>query len=135
MNYSRVQRKQLSSISRQEGWTMWSLMFILGVIALFAYIGLQLFPIYTTNANVENAMKVAIDNLDKSKVNRAAIVRTLNNQLYLDGADSLLDYKNDLEIKRTQRELIVNINYERKVHLFFNLSLVATFENEVKRQL
>jgi len=53
----------------------------------------------------------------------------------LDGTHELLDYKKDLDVKRTQRELLVKVNYERRVELFYNLSLVATFENEVKKDL
>jgi len=123
------------SINRQGGWTMWSLMFIAGIFILFAYIGFQLVPVYTTNSNVTNAMQIAIDEVSPTKVSRSAIIKTMNNQLYLDGSHQLLDYKKDLDIKRTQRELIVKVNYERRVELFYNLSLVATFENEVKRKL
>ena len=131
---SKRQNKALN-IGQQGGWTMWSLMFVIGVISLAAYIGFQLVPVYTTNSNVTNAMKVAIDGISPNNVSRSAIIRTMRAQLNLDGANDLLDYKKDLNVKRTQRELIVNVNYEQRVELFYNLSLVATFENEVKRGL
>lgn len=127
--------KRALNFNKQQGWTMWSLMIVLGLFVLFAYIGLQLFPIYTTNSRVVNSMEVAVDNTPVTKITRANIIRTMNNQLYLDGADTLLDYKKDLEIKRSQREIILQVNYESRVHLFFNLSLVASFNNEVKRDL
>jgi len=135
MNYKNYRPKHLSNIQRQDGWTMWSLSFVLGVIVLFAYIGLQLFPVYTSNSNVKNAMKIAMDNLDKNNVNRASVIKSIDTQLYLDGSSTLLNYNEDLKIERTRRELIIKINYERRIPLFFNLSLVASFENEETRGL
>ena len=126
---------KLSYIKTQQGWTMWSLMFVIGVLVLFGYIGLKLFPLYTTNSNLGKAMQQTIDQVDKAKISRASVVRTLKKQLYIDGNDDLLDYKNELDIKRTQRELVMTVNYERRIDLFYNLSLVATFSNEVKRDL
>ena len=126
---------KLSNIKTQQGWTMWSLMFVIGVLVLFGYIGLKLFPLYTTNSNLGKAMQQTIDQVDKAKISRASVVRTLKKQLYIDGNDDLLDYKNELDIKRTQRELVMTVNYERRIDLFYNLSLVATFSNEVKRDL
>ena len=126
---------KLSNIKTQQGWTMWSLMFVIGVLVLFGYIGLKLFPLYTTNSNLGKAMQQTIDQVDKAKISRASVVRTLKKQLYIDGNDDLLDYKNELDLKRTQRELVMTVNYERRIDLFYNLSLVATFSNEFKSDL
>ena len=126
---------KLSNIKTQQGWTMWSLMFVIGVLVLFGYIGLKLLPLYTTNSNLGKAMQQTINEVDKSKISRSSITNQLNKQLYIDGNDDLLDYKNELDIKRTQRELVMTVNYERRIDLFYNLSLVATFSNEVKRDL
>ena len=131
----KVSSKKISNISQQNGWTMWSLMFVLGILGLFAYIGFQLVPVYSSNSNIKNAMQVALDEVSTSQISRSGIVSKMRGQLYLDGSHKLLDFKKDLDIKRTQRELVLKVNYERRVPLFFNLSLVATFENEVKRNL
>ena len=128
-------KKKFVRIDQQNGWTMWSLMFVLGVIVFFTYIGFQLVPVYTTNSNIVKAMQLSIDNVSPISVSRAAVIKTIDNQLYLDGSHELLDYKKDLEVKRTQRELLVKVNYERRIDLFYNLSLVASFDNEVKRDL
>ena len=128
------QQKHISSYQRQSGWTMWSLMFVLGVLMLFAYIGFQLVPVYTTNESVKKAMRLAIDNTG-SNITRGNIIRLMNSKLVIDGADELLDYKKAVDLKRTQRDLIMTVNYEQRVELFYNLSLVATFNNEVKREL
>ena len=135
MKQAKLNSKSFKKIDQQKGWTLWSLIFVIGVLILFTYVGFQLVPVYTTNSNIQKAMQLSLDNVSSSKVSRAAIIKTIDAQLYLDGTHELLDYKTDLDVKRTQRELVVQVNYERRVELFYNLSLVATFENEVKKDL
>jgi len=56
----KVNSRNISKINQQKGWTMWSLMFVLGVVGLFAYVGFQLVPVYSANSNIKNAMQLAI---------------------------------------------------------------------------
>ena len=135
MKKTKFNSKTFKNIDQQKGWTLWSLLFVAGVLILFTYIGFQLVPVYTSNESVKKAMQLAMDNVSGSNVSRAAVIKTLDNQLNLDGILGIIDYKEDLEVKRTQRELFIRVNYQRSVDLFYNLSLVATFENEVKRDL
>jgi len=128
-------QKKFTSIGRQKGWTMWSLMFVGGVIVFFVYIGFQLVPVYSGNANVKNAMQAAIERVSPSSVSRNEVIKIMRAQLNLDGAKKSLNYKKDITVKRTKRQLIIATNYERRVELFYNLSLVATFNNEVTRDL
>lgn len=130
-----LSRRTLPNIRAQQGWTMWSLMFVLGVVMFFAYVGMQLVPVYSANSNVKNAMQISVDGLSRNKISRAEIVRAMRSQLYLDGNDELIDYKEELNIERSQRELIVKVNYKRQIPLFFNLSLLAEFDNKVTKDL
>ena len=135
MKKTKFNSKAFKNIDQQKGWTLWSLLFVAGVLILFTYIGFQLVPVYTSNESVKKAMQLALDNVSGSNVSKAAVIKTLDNQLNLDGILGIIDYKKDLEVKRTQRELFIRVNYQRNVDLFYNLSLVATFENEVKKDL
>ena len=135
MKKTKFNSKAFKNIDQQKGWTLWSLLFVAGVLILFTYIGFQLVPVYTSNESVKKAMQLALDNVSGSNVSKAAVIKTLDNQLNLDGILGIIDYKKDLEVKRTQRELFIRVNYQRSVDLFYNLSLVATFENEVKKDL
>jgi len=121
-----------SNIKRQQGWTMWSLLFVLGVLMLFAYVGMQLVPVYGANGNIVNAMERSVDNKDLRKITRAEIIRSMNSQLYLDGTHELLDYKNDLKVSRNRNKFIVQVSYERKVPLFFNISVAADFKPKLE---
>jgi|TARA_B110000908_G_C9961888_1_gene317242 hypothetical protein len=128
-------KDQLKNIKRQGGWTFWSLLFALLTVLFFAYVGMQLVPIFTENKNVENAMQLAIDNVDPRKATRKQIVRKLQDQLYLDGSHYLLDYKTDLKVSRTRKKFIIETHYRREIPLFFNVGVYANFDNVVEKTL
>ena len=130
-----VANTQLKNIKRQGGWTFWSLMFVLLTVLFFAYVGMQLVPVYSENENVKNAMQLAIDNVDPQKGTRQQVVRTLQDQLYLDGSHYLLDYKTDLKVRRSRKQFIIETNYRREIPLFFNLGVFANFDNIVEKSL
>lgn len=128
-------RANIKNINSQSGWTFWSLLFTMSVIVLFAYIIVQLVPVYSANENVKNAMEQSLENENLLTISRTAIVKNMNAQLYLDGSHDLIDYKEDLKLQRSRSAFTIQTVYEREVPLFFNLSLVAKFDNVIERDL
>ena len=122
-------------ISGQQGWTFWSLLFVMLIVLFFSYVGMKLVPIYTANSNVQNAMRGALEGVDLRKMNRTQVQRKIDAQLYLDGSHRVLNYSEDLKVKRTRKAFIVETHYTREIPLFFNLSLVAKFDNVEERSL
>ncbi len=124
-----------TKIKSQSGWTFWSMLFVLGVLLFFSYVGFQLVPVYAANENVMNAMERSLDDADLRTINRSAIVRKMDAQLYLDGSHQLINYRNDLKVKRSRKVLILEAKYQREIPLFFNLSILAKFDNKIEREL
>jgi hypothetical protein len=124
--------KPLTNIKRQGGWTFWSLTFTLGVLAFFSYVGMQLVPIYTANGNIENAMERSIEGVNLRSVGRAEIIKKMDKQLYLDGSHKLLNYKEDLVIKRSRSVFTLQVSYERRVPIVGNVSILAEFSPVVE---
>lgn len=122
-----TRQKPMVRFSRQAGWTFWSMAFTMGVIMFFAYVGMQLVPVYSTNQNIKNAMIVAVEGSDLRKVSRGQIIERMNRQLYMDGSHEVLDYKNDLKVKRSRNRFTVEAVYEAKVPLFSNISVTVDF--------
>ena len=119
--------KPLLNIKRQGGWTFWSLTFTLSVLAFFSYVAMQLVPIYTANGNIENAMERSVDGVNLRTVGRAEIIKKMDKQLYLDGSHKLLNYKTDLVIKRSRSMFTLQVNYERRVPIVGNISILVEF--------
>ncbi len=132
----RINRSRpMQNIRQQQGWTFWSLTFVLGVVVFFSYCIFQLIPIYSANGNVVNAMELSVQELDLRRVSRREIIRKIDNQLYLDGSHKLLNYKDDIIIKRDKNTLTVQADYERLVPLFFNLGIKVDFTPMVECEL
>ena len=132
---NRFDKSNFKIIKQQDGWTFWSLMFVMSVIMFFTYIGMQLVPIFAANENVKNAMTRSLDGEKLLKLNRVTIIRKMQAQLYLDGSHKLLNYKTDLKVKRSRKLFIIETHYRREIPLFFNLSLMARFDNVEERNL
>lgn len=124
MNIKKIKMKTFKS---QAGWTIWSLIFTLGTIGFFAYVGMKMVPMYSENNNITNAMERSLDNVDVRRVTRSKIINAMEKQLYLDGADEIVDYKKALTITRTNSQFKMVLDYERTVPLFANISILATF--------
>lgn len=126
---------KMQNFKSQAGWTIWSLIFTLGTIGFFAYVGMKLVPVYSENQNIVNAMQRSIENQDLRRVTRGKIIQAMEKQLYLDGADELIDYKEALKVTRNRTELNIVLDYERKIPLFANISLVASFNPSLECDL
>jgi 5-methylcytosine-specific restriction endonuclease McrBC regulatory subunit McrC len=125
--------KVFRTFKTQQGWTFWSMLFVMSVILFVAYVGMQLVPLYSANNNVKNAMNLAVDNTDLRSVNRSQIIKAMQAQLYLDGSHQLLNYKTDLKVRRSPKKFVVETHYNREIPLFYNLTLRADFANTVER--
>ena len=136
---NRVSRNAMMQkrINRQEGWTFWSLAFTLGVIVFFAYIGMQLVPVYQQNEAVKSAMEVSLEGERLVSVTRPIVEKKIYGQLYVDGYHNSIDLKDKdtLIVKRSQKELILNTKNQREIPLYFNLSIVAKFDNVLTKDL
>ena len=130
-----INLKPLTNIKRQGGWTFWSLTFTLSVIAFFSFIGMQLVPIYSANANIQNAMELSVEGADLRTIGRAAIIRDMNKQLYLDGTNELLDYKEDLDVKRSRDKFTLQVTYERRFQVVGNINVMVSFDPIVECDL
>ncbi len=126
---------KMKKIAPQQGWTLWSMLFVMSVIFVLAYIGMQLVPMYSANESVKKAMMQSVEDKDLRKITRREVVANMNRQLYLDSNHELLDYKNELIVKRTGQQFLVEANYEREIPLAYNLVLIARFNPKVECDL
>ena len=130
-----IKNKQPQNFRKQQGWTFWSLAFTLSVIVFFAFVGMQLVPVYSANENIRNAMKRSVDDVDLRTITRRKVIRKIDDQLYLDGTSGLLDYKNDIKMSRNRNSFTLIADYAREIPLFFNLSIKAKFDTTIECDL
>ena len=126
-SFSNPRHQELKNCTRQAGWTMWSMLFVMAVVFIAAYIIIQLVPIYAANENVKNAMFVSLENKNMVSITRGQVIRGMQNQLYLDGTSDLIDFKNDFKMTKSNGKVIASATYQREVPLVANLVLLAKF--------
>jgi len=110
---------------RQQG-SFYSTVIIVAMFGLFLTTALKIAPKYIDNNVVVNAMEsvAANNNLSEMNINeiRAGVMRTLDvNNINLDAQA--------IQLIREGNRDYVDINYEAKVPLFYNISAVVAFEN------
>ena len=126
---------KFSNIGQQGGWTFWSMMFVMLVVLFFSYIGMQLVPIYGANMNVQNAMSRSLEDENLRTVIRSTIIRKMQAQLYLDGSYKLLNYRNEMLLRRERSRFFLETHYKREIPLFLNFTLVVAFDNVEERAI
>lgn len=119
----------------QQGWTIWSMVFVMSVVFVLAYIGMNLVPMFSANQSVEAAMRNSVENKDLRSITRRQVVGEMNKLLYIDNNHELLDYKNDLRVTRAKNKFVIEAEYEREIKLVANLVLVARFNPRVECEL
>lgn len=115
--------------SRQRGLGWFGLLFVFAVIAFLAVVTMKCLPIYLNQMKVASSInKVAMD-----PENGRAEVVTLRKDLqrFWDIEDINYLSPSDVKVKRTSSGRYLSYEYEARVHLFYNVSVVIDFANDV----
>jgi len=117
------------ALNRQHGWTLWSLLLVLGLLVFFALLLFKLVPPYLDDRKIQNALDSVIQEQQVEQLSRRAIVNRLSNILYIDFALDLVDIKKDLKITKDNNILKLTINYQVVIPLAYNISALLTFSD------
>ena len=106
---------------------MWSLLFIFGVIALFALVAVKVVPIYLNQMKVASVMReVAQDPKLGPDASPAEIRDILGRHWAIEDIDNLQPA--DIAIRPGDHGPKVSYNYEARAHLFYNVFIVIHFQ-------
>jgi hypothetical protein len=109
----------------QSGMTLIGFIIVLGVVGLFAYIGMKLVPMYSEYYAVKQALKglqqePGIANRDPGKIQDLFFRR-----LYISYAENVKP--ENVKIKRIDRGWQMDVNYEVRKPIIANLDVVGKF--------
>ena len=125
--------RNLSGITRQKGVGLRGLIITLGVIGFAAYIVMNLLPIYTNHSSVTNAVNSGLDQSNLRTITSRALIQSMNQQLLMDDVYDLVDWDEALVVERNRQNVTVNLNYQRVIPLFKNISLLVSFDEGFER--
>lgn len=126
--------KRPSSNYRQQGGTMWSLLFNCALILFFLYVGSKMVPAYSAGSAVKVALEQSLDNVASLQSFRERdLVNNIAKRLYIDGVTGI-EFQEALTIEKAKNLIVANIRYEEKIHLFYNIGIYLEFDIEAKKR-
>lgn len=117
----------MKNITKQRGASMLNILLMLGLLVFIAFTGVKIGSFYIDN----NVVKKGLNELDDVPFITKKSAREINDILRSKYSMNNLniDYKNEIKVDKRSDRLVVDVNYERRVHVVSNIDVVVTFEN------
>lgn len=113
------------SANRQRGMSMWSAMFVIGVLAFFLFILFKLIPPYMEDLKIGTALDSLARDPNIQTMSNGEIIESLSKRFDIDNVSNVRP--GQLEIKPLGKMKALSMNYEVVVPLFYNVSLLLEF--------
>jgi hypothetical protein len=115
--------------SRQRGLGWFGLLFVLGVIALTAIVVVKCLPIYLNQMKIASSVNKVASDPGNGRAEPQQLRSAL--QRYWDIEDINYLEPRDIKIKRTSSGRFLSYEYEARERLFYNISIVIDFAEDV----
>ncbi|WP_333875065.1 DUF4845 domain-containing protein [Methylobacter sp.] len=115
------------SPKRQQGLTLISLVFVLGLIGFFTLLTLKIVPIYLDHGKVKSALAALKESPDIQTKSEAEIRESLAKRFSINYVYDVT--QDEIKVIRHGDYLKVDIEYETVVKLVSNLSVLAEFHD------
>lgn len=119
-----------TTYQKQQGITLISMIFILGMIAFFTLIVLKVSPIYMNHSKVVHALETLKHRTDIEKKSKREVWRSLSKQFNMNYVYDVT--KKDVKITSRGGYLKVQIVYHVKEPFIGNLSVWVDFDNFIE---
>ncbi|MGZ5607373.1 MAG: DUF4845 domain-containing protein [Methylobacter sp.] len=115
------------SFKRQQGLTLISLIFILGLIGFFTLLTLKVVPIYLDHGKVKSALMALKESPDIKTMSESDIRLSLAKRFNINYVKDVT--QDEIKVVKHGDYLKVDIEYETVVKLVSNLSVLAEFHD------
>ena len=128
-----IQKGSLASfsITKQKGASFFGTVMLLVVIGMVLLSGLKVAPSYLDNGVIVNAMEGMANNNDLAEMSVAEIRSSLQRSLQTNNINRF--DMSSVQAVRADGQDYIDINYESRVPLFYNIEVVVIFENRFER--
>ena len=109
----------------QRGITLLGFVIVLAVVGFFAYVGMKLFPMYSEYYSVKTALKGLASEPGSATADPGRIQDLFFRRLYISYSDNVKP--EHVRIRRVDRGWQVDVKYEVRRPLVFNLDVVGKF--------
>lgn len=113
---------------RQHGLGLWGWLFVLGVIGFVSMITMQLVPIYLAEMSIQRVVKSTAQDPGNSGAPISELRKAMKTRWDVEGITTL-DVR-DVSIVKFGSGRALSYSYDARAELFYNLSIVAHFEEK-----
>ena len=117
-------------LGRQQGMSLLGMVFVAIMVAGVVFIGFQIVPIYLENSNITRAVESVKDKINSPQTSITEVKRFIASQFSIDYI-SVIE-ANDLKVRKNSGKILVDVTYEDRRPLFYNLEVVANFNKEIQ---
>ncbi|MDC1436191.1 DUF4845 domain-containing protein [Gammaproteobacteria bacterium] len=118
---------KFNPLRRQKGASVFAIIILLVMVGMFLLSALKVAPSYMDNNVIVNAMDGMINNNDFESMSIAEVRSNLQRSLV---TNNIREFdSSSVVLTREGNNNFVDINYESRVPLFYNIDIVVTFEN------
>lgn len=126
-----MRANQYKTIKSQRGLGMLQWALVIAVAGFFLLFAFKVVPLYAENRYVESALRSLETGGEKvQEMTDAEIKKKLGNFYMINNVRSEGPTKN-IKIDRRSEDLLITIDYETRVPLFYNIDLVLSFQNHL----
>jgi hypothetical protein len=118
-----------NSPNRQHGLTLLGFLMVLVIAAFFALIIMKLFPVYSEYYAVRQSLRGLQQEPGIANKTPEQVRDLLTRKWYISYVKT--PTQKNVKITRRGGDYIVNVAYERRGNLLYNLDYIATFDNTV----
>jgi Tfp pilus assembly protein PilE len=119
---------KLQGLKAQRGITLIGFIIVMIVVGIFLFIGMKLFPVYAEYYSAITDMKAACQESDAVNADLQAMRNKLDRRFNISYVDSI-DTRKHIKIIREGDKKILNVAYEVRKPLIYNIDFVAKFDH------
>ena len=128
-----------NSLNRQRGFSFWSILILIATAGFILTIAFKLMPTYISYWDVKSVMDALVSEPGLGKMSNAEVRSTLEKRFDINRIDAIrarcrakdAEQVACVKIERTRDKLIIDANYEKRVHVMANVDAIVKFENNV----
>ncbi len=118
---------KIQALGKQRGITLLGFIMVLAVVGVFAFVGFKLFPVYAEYYSAVSDLKASCREPDAPNASLQEMRTKLDRRFNISYVSSIDTIKN-VKLIKTGDLRSININYEVRAPLIYNLDFVAKFD-------
>lgn len=116
--------------AQQRGMTAIGTMLVIGMIGVFVFVALKVYPIYYDSFKVGSQLNTMKSDSSLTTKTAAEITEQLMRRLQIDNVNSV--EKSDITVTKNGNRVSVSVSYVAQENLIGNMDILVSFDKEVE---